>query len=266
MAVYVVTSTWYSEPGVRADLALETARSAVELGYVMIVVDGGKSYQGFQEAMEETGAEFYVQEKLGMDAARLQGLLEAYERVGPKDAVVWMEPEKVDFVRSIPVLVAPILSGRANMAIPIRKSMSSYPPVQRHTETAARLMVNDIVGGGIDLDEFFGPFAIDKRALKYVVSFDPEKYGIHPDRVGWLRNHAPRLEILADSALVVREVKIPYIHPCEQTKEETGVLAWHMKRITQLDNLIPALWLIGYELGLTDQLPPYSLRVQLMQE
>jgi len=100
--VVVVTTTFY-RPGnesdqVRQAIAERTFRLLNDSPYRVIAVDGGSPTEVLNR-FRDYGVEVLAQEQPGMGNSRRQAMRTAEER-NPQ-AIVWMEPEKKDYVKSI---------------------------------------------------------------------------------------------------------------------------------------------------------------------
>jgi hypothetical protein len=256
---YVVTSTYYSEEDVvRSRLAKKFADGVAELPDTeLIMIDGG-SCDGFRNEILSNNPDvmFLPQSERGMDAARLQGfrvaksMAEQFKATygDASVAIQWSEPEKVGFVKFIPTVVRPILAGTADVVIPNRLSMESYPYFQMLTETAACEFVSQIVG--VKWDQFFGPVAASFEGIEHFIHFDSEKH----DRAGtggYGRIHLPRFDALKQG-MRVKTVEIDYRHPQGQTEEEAGNMLMNMKRVRQLHDILSATLEYAQGLGLTN--------------
>lgn len=231
-ATVIATTTFVKDDSeVRARLALETIRGLVKL-YPVVVVDGG-SPKEFRQKIVDCGAVLLDEVPGGMGAGRRQAMHSASEIASEGGAVVWMEPEKLSLVSSIEKIVDPILSRKADLVIPRRISMRSYPQEQIYAEWLGNKIFNGIVGRGSNYDIWFGPFAANKKALRHFLDYN----GMYGDR--WDSILIPRLEIIKDG-LVVSDVPVEYSHPSEQTKEEEGDMMFMHKRIIQLSSLVDA--------------------------
>ncbi len=244
----ISSTTFYKESDeVRAQLALRFAAEARRLGYPLVVVDGG-SPADFISALREEKAvvlsEIRLPEFEGkrqpFGPGRRQAMAEAAKLAGEDGIVAWVEPEKVDMVRHLGELTEQF-DGRANLVIPRRLSLASYPSDQQFAEPLGNNAFRLITGR--ELDMWFGPRIMDQEALKRFLSYD----GRFSDM--WDSIFVPVLECLRDG-LMIKDVQVSYTHPREQTAEEEGSLDYLEKRIVQLGNIVPALRKAAADLGL----------------
>lgn len=72
--------------------------------------------------------------------AALSAALALVPDTGPS-AVVWSEPEKIEIGQFLKIITQPVLEGVADLIIPRRANMNSYPSWQISWEAAAMLCV-----------------------------------------------------------------------------------------------------------------------------
>lgn len=229
-AVIATTTFYMSMDDVRAKLALETARAAKTFGYPLVVVDGG-SPEDFKNELQRWDALALDETSRGMGAGRRQALAEAAKLAGQNGVVIWMEPEKWMLVRCLNKAAGPILDNEADLVIPARESLESYPPEQAYAELMGNLAIKYLLGQWYDF--WFGPFVANRRALHFFLEYRG-KYGDKWDSI-----HIPRLHVIK-AGLRLASVEVNYIHPSEQTAEETGNMDFFAKRLDQLQNMVPA--------------------------
>lgn len=238
----IATTTFVKDINdVRAKLAIQMVAAAKQNNYRVVVVNSSPA--DFQSELTERGAIVFHQDpNLGMGSSRRQAMTEAAKLAKEHDAIIWMEPEKWTLVQSLDAIMWPVVRDQYDLVVPERSqiSLSSYPPEQQHAEMLGNLAFQYLTGK--HLDAWFGPFAMNQKALKYFLEYDGE-YGDKWDSI-----FIPRLRIIKDG-LRVASVLVDYVHPKEQTKEETGNLAFLVKRIEQLLNLVPALQKEAQKLG-----------------
>ena len=164
-----------------------------------------------------------------MGASRRQAIKEAYNT--EKKVIAWTEPEKEDYIQKIADTACPILDGSADLVIPRRKSMQSYPLVQQHTEAFCNDFCRELTG--FDLDFCFGPRTWHRNMSHYFLDYS----GNYGDK--WDSLFIPVVHAIADGKKVIG-VKIEYNHPIEQTKVEEHDLFFYKKRLEQLENVMNA--------------------------
>ncbi|HSE29639.1 MAG TPA: hypothetical protein VLA77_03595 [Candidatus Saccharimonadales bacterium] len=236
--VVVATTTMYrSAMETRAQLALVTLEKLSALGYRVVVVDGGSPEEWLEQVWRIDGVTILEESpdprtgKPSMGAGRRQAMLYASQRIGCK-AVAWMEPEKLSFADLLAQAATPVLQGQADLVVPRRTSLASYPIEQQHAE----IMGNSAVAGllGAEFDFWFGPRVWSLKALPHMLNYNGE-FG---DK--WDSLMVPVIFTMADG-LRVMSVDVDYIHPAAQTAEEQGSPEMTLKRAEQLYTIIQAL-------------------------
>ncbi|NOY89496.1 MAG: glycosyltransferase family 2 protein [FCB group bacterium] len=262
--IAVVTTTFYSNwssqrigkqnqvDNVRGDLAIQTLSAAQDVGYRMVVIDGGSS-RAFIETLQELGIEVKPESERGMSPSRQQGFKEATEL--PVRAIVWTEPEKISLVRDcLPRAISPILHNEADIVVPSRtdSSFKTYPPYQATYERRANTLWNEILRRrGLlpkttpDLDVWFGPkiFRNDDALTQLFLrqyKFAGGRSKLHEIVKPELWPNATFLPIIAalHQGYRVTSVPVPYAHPAQQTAVEIDSDKFRRKRQVQLRNII----------------------------
>jgi hypothetical protein len=252
VTIALATTTFEPDPEhVRAQLAFEFADLAAQYSYPAIMVDGG-SPESFQDALRARGAHVFleVDHPHGvLGPGRRQALAAAAEY---GDTVVWLEPQKGGLIPYLGELNRPIVAGEANLVNPHRTEagFQSLSPEQMHAERFGNLAVAYAIGRtdpGKMLDIWFGAMLLDHEALDIFLKYDAAKYGA-PD--AWDSILISRIEAIAYGLEVVSQ-DVDYRYPPEQTADETGNLKMLMKRLDQLNALVPFFIKAATELGLT---------------
>lgn len=257
----IVSSTYYGndqESALRRELAEEAFDRASRLGYEIVVVDGSPD-TGFRKTLEKMSHRMYVleQKERGMGPSRRQAFAEAYKAADELEmaAIAWTEPEKVDYIDEIEKTAEPILSGRADMVVPRRMSMDSYPTAQQHAEKFGNDSFNILLSeytGGQHFDVWFGPRTWHRDQSGLFIDYNPNLTArLIADRKGagfrpfnsvfeivdlWDAHHMPVAGALIQGRRVV-PVDVDYTHPEAQTAFEEGNPERHRKMIQQLINL-----------------------------
>lgn len=240
MNVVIATTTFSKAIDLRSRLAVRTVKEAGRIGYSIVVVDGGSAKE-FREELLACGVLLFDEAAKGMGPSRRQAMREAAKLAGEDGIVVWMEPEKHTFVSELHKVMTPLLKGEADLIVPARKSLSSYPPEQEHAERIGNLAFKYLFGR--EFDPWFGPRAMNQKALGYFLDYRGE-YGDKWDSI-----FIPVLRAMK-GGLRVESVEVDYSHPHEQTAEEIGRVDFLLKRVEQLLNLVPALEHEARKLGI----------------
>ncbi|MDD5145330.1 MAG: hypothetical protein PHF44_00555 [Candidatus Pacebacteria bacterium] len=229
MAAVIATTTMYKAlQDVRAKLAIETVKQASELGYEIIVVDN--SPPEIKDIFRKYGAKV-ADSATGMGVGRRIAIQLANDLTGTNGVIIWMEPEKAPLVPYLAKLIEPITAGIADLVIPKRRSLSSYPLIQQHFEwlgnEAFRLLTGRV------LDAWSGPRIFRPEIAPYFLNYKGE-YGDQWDSI-----FIPVLRAIKDGKKVIG-VEVNYIHPAEQTAVEDD-FEMYQKRRYQLNTLIEAM-------------------------
>ncbi len=224
--IIIATTTFYKEESeLRFQLTLEMIRKAKQCGYKVIIVDASQNLP-ISEKMKEAGAYVFFQNTTTMGASRREAFFHAAEELKSKEGlavkiIVWIEPEKIDMIRHIEQVVAPILRKDADVVIPQRTAASwkSYPQFQQDSEQMGNAVFAQ--HSGRELDVFFGPVACNLKAAKKVITFDPMEYN------GVADTYVPQyLAALAiqEGDLCVDSVFVDFQYPPAQKEQEEKVL------------------------------------------
>lgn len=228
VGVVIATSTLYpSLEEVRPRLAIKTAKISGECGYPIVVVDASPDKRVTQ-ALEQAGAIVFKAQDPGMGPSRRQALQEAAKIAGQDGILAWLEPEKATFVPFLAEVVKYLLSQQADIVIPRRKSLESYPEFQQHFEWLNNYIFQ--IYTERDLDHCVGVRVFRSDITPFFLNYRGE-YG---DK--WDSLIVPLLRIIGAGKRVV-EVEIDYVHPPEQTATE-GTASDFEHRLEQLINTV----------------------------
>ncbi|MEK6825665.1 MAG: hypothetical protein AABY00_02675 [Nanoarchaeota archaeon] len=227
--IVITTTTYYPSENetdrVRARLATETMRKAGNEKYLFIAVDGGSLPSRIEE-WKALGVQVIPQKEKGMGNSRREAFQAAFDT--RKEVIIWMEPEKHDFIRSIPQVTEPLLEGKVDLVIPRRRSLSSLPLAQQYIEPFANLFWKTLTH--TDFDIWFGIRAMRREIVPYF-----SKYGsVYADT--WDILVMPLMDMLYKGAHI-GSVSIDYEHDASQTRDEENSLAFFKKRVEQLNAL-----------------------------
>lgn len=243
-AVAILTTTFYrSMDELRFRLACKTTCAAREAGHPVLLVDGSPD-RSIRDAFTDLGAVVLAETDHGIGPSRRQLFTVACQTSHP--FFQWMEIEKTDYIRSIPLVAEPVALGLANVATPRRKDLASYPQFQALTETTADLVYESYMGKG--LRPMFGPVLFDREALPYFEECNPAlKYGGHDTYI----QHIAPMECRANGRRVM-SVEVDFTYPPDQRAEEEGALNAEMieKRLRQQLECVQNYILAGEALGL----------------
>lgn len=231
--VAIATTTFYNPDSqsdtVRAEIAKKLVRTATDMGYRIVIVDGGSSQELLRE-FEGYGGIVYQEEQKGMGKVRRQAIREAYNT--KRQIIAWTEPEKEDYIKEIMKTAVLVLEGNADLVVPRRKSMESYPTSQQLAEPLGNLFWEHLTGHSLDV--WFGPRTWKREISDYFLKYDG-KYGDKWDSI-----FIPVMDAIIQGKKVIG-VEVDYIHPAKQTEIEEHDTRFDKKRVEQLDNLIKSL-------------------------
>ena len=252
--VAIGTTTWYKkgQPNgeLRAGLAERVIKTAVDMGYKIVVVDGG-SDDWFLNRLEGNKVKIYQETPGGgMGGSRRECLQYAHNLNTP--IVAWMEPEKVDYVKEIVKTAEPILKGKADLVVPDRRIeiksgkyiLPYYPTSQENEELFGDDCWRELTG--TDLDVWCGPRTWNRDFSDYFLQYNGKNFSYTtkdgkeiPYGDKWDSIFIPVMQAILNGEKVIG-VKVDYVHPKEQTELEEGNFGATLKRLDQLNNLVPA--------------------------
>ncbi|MEK7629876.1 MAG: hypothetical protein AAB432_00635 [Patescibacteria group bacterium] len=248
--VLVVTTTMYQNiEEVRFKLACEFVRQAIEKGYQVLIIDNSPEniISDVLQAIGATvvdgkGRSFQEQRRLAFELAADEKKKQLIS------AIIWSEPEKVQIIKYIPEIIAPIITGQADVVIPSRseKAWRSYPSFQQKTEKLINFTYCELTG--ILADPSFGPEAYSPDASQVFVDCFSKNYGQKLPSP-YLQAIAP-IEAFA-RGLRVSAVYIDFEYPPEQKTEEEGPRFLEMveKRLQQQEDQIRTFFAVAKKLG-----------------
>lgn len=238
---------------IRGDLALEMFKAAKERGFNLVNVDGGSS-EAFLEEVSSLGIVNLPETQKGMSPSRRQAFREASGLEGVK-AICWTEPEKASVVTDcITSLVAPILSGNADIVVPRRskKALSTYPDYQVDSERDLNVKWNMVLRKfGLlgedqpDFDVAFGPKIF--RNTPEVLSLFLARYELDPENETATSMADPEtysnatffpIPAALNLKYKVEGVEVDYRHPKSQTRAEQDSPEFIRKRKKQRIDIV----------------------------
>jgi hypothetical protein len=233
--VVVATTTFSKTYDLRARLAVKLAKACTEHDYPVVVVDGGSDPEFLNDLRDGEAIIYHEAPPGGMGPGRRQAMAMAGEFTqalfGLAGLVFWTEPEKYTIVPEIQKIYEELMLSGADIAIPDRGSLSTYPRAQQIAENLGNKVFREMTNHALDM--WSGPRLVNLAALQYFMEYEGE-YGDKWDAI-----FVPVIRAIAGGLEVV-SVLIDYVHPPEQTlAEDTVEMA--VKRIIQLDNLLPAI-------------------------
>lgn len=245
MRLHIATTTFYPNANdLRFELASRFVKDAVAEGHKVVVVDDSPD-AAVADRFLHLGAVVEKQTAKGMGPGRRQALKKAYDLSISENqadpAFAWIEPEKFPLVPYLKDLV-PLIERGADIVIPRRQSLASYPTYQEACELRGNWAAGSLTGRP-ELDLWFGPRLMGFRGLRYFLDYE----GDHGDR--WDSIFIPVVRAIAIGRSVL-SATVPYLHPAEQTAAEEGNLEMDKKRDIQLETLLACIRTECKKLGL----------------
>lgn len=238
----LITTTFYNPNSTidrtRAEIATRSIKSAQDFGYRLVIIDGG-SYDEFLRTIEGNCALFQENPK-GMGSGRRQGIREGLKFEVP--VIAWTEVEKESYIREAWKTSVPILEDKADLVLPSRPSLNDYPTSQQHAERFGNTVLTHLTG--VSLDYWFGPRTWRRDISPYFLSYPPENRVLTLGKKEikledkWDSLHIPALDIIKAGKRVI-SIPVNYQHPKQQTTDEETNVDMDLKRLDQLQNLVP---------------------------
>jgi hypothetical protein len=231
MNIVIATTTAYpsgAENSLRADLALQFIKKCIEKQYPLVVVDNSSS-ESFLQQLKDIFPSYLSQTTPGFGKGKREAIAKAVKQA---DIIVLTEPEKISLLNFIQEITEPIQNNSADLVIPRRKSVTSYPLFQQKTEQLLNEVWRNITK--TDLDISIGPRVFRKDIAEFFLDYNG-KFG---DR--WESIFLPVIDAIRAKKRV-KDVEIEYLHPAEQTAQEEGNIEFDLKRLDQLNSLSHAI-------------------------
>jgi hypothetical protein len=216
---------------VRTEVFIDTAKKIANFGLPLVVVYIETQRQILDE-VKRFSAILVPQQTSGMGNIRKEALLAALDRFPNAEYLCWLEPEKTDMVRFIEPMHARMTREQSALGMFKRMDMSSYPPEQTHYYLFCRAVASQLAG--FDLDYAFGPMIMTRATTSYFLEYQGE-YGNKWDSI-----LIPRLRIIKAGA-GLSTLPIGFRNDPRMTRAESGNETIILKRIEQLNNVVPSL-------------------------
>lgn len=242
--IVLVTTTYYdnlnnSIQQARFLASLRMAEEAKVYGYPLIVLDASP-VEDVAECLRFHGAIVLRQQTKGMGPSRREVFFYAvqYCYEYSRKIVVWLEPEKYDFVHFVLRFVEQLMNGNAHIVVSRRSQLSwyNYNEFQRATEQEANAVYVEATGL-IGADPMFGPVGFVVEAKEHFVLLQkPLPQGV---RDTYWQLYAPIFAKKAGLRVVV-SAEIDFMYDLAQRTAEAGDPEVDQKRIIQRDTLSDA--------------------------
>ena len=258
--VVVVTVTYYPNiADIRFPLALELSELAAAREIQTVIVDDSPDHPAVRDALEQAGkgrVKVYQQNKdmyKGKGGALRQAIYYAREMVLSKNnntnnsldktAICFAEPEKVDIMNHMHLIVKHILDGSTDLVVPMRCEelfRQTYPIEQYHSESFANLHFNSLAQqfkgfqteDAKKIDWLFGPFAFRTSLADTWLNYKG---------TSWDSQMIPYVRAVRHENRRISSVTIKFRHPKQMKEQEEGDPKWCNKRLHQLNVLFDLL-------------------------
>lgn len=216
---------------IRAEVFLDTAIACADLNIKLVAVfkDCSNSYL---KKLEDLGVTLFKQKSYGMGAVRREALMLGIKAFNDDCYYLWLEPEKPNFPLLAKNIIPELNRTGAEFCFFNRKSMDSYPPEQAYYYLFCRAVATHLIG--YDLDYAFGPMIVTKVSAPFFLNYSGE-YGDLWDSI-----LIPRLRIIRNG-LSYAVKTVDFNNDPRMTAIESGNLKMILKRVEQLQNVIPSL-------------------------
>lgn len=165
---------------------------------------------------------------------RRKAIAKAMEIAGDHGFWAWVEPERIDFVKTIPFLLEPILQGKADIVVPERSEecWNQLHSAQWMSEKA----INQIweIFTHTRLDIACGPKLGNRAAGQYFLQYKGNYGDI------WDSTNCPLQYMLADGLRIANR-QWNFLYPKEQVEIEIETPQLKEKRLLQFTNLAKAI-------------------------
>lgn len=215
----------------RSEIFLDTARALLNAGLSLVAIHI-ETQEYFLEILQQLGVVLVEQQSAGMGNIRREALVAASVHFPSARYLCWLEPEKPDLVRYIVPMVHQMEREQSDFGIFNRTDMASYPPEQAHYYLFCRAVATKLIG--FDVDYSFGPMMVTRSSISHFLKYQGE----HGDK--WDSILIPRLRIIK-AGLRVSVLFVYFQNDARMTRVESGNPAIILKRLEQLNNVVPSL-------------------------
>lgn len=179
--LFIFTTTLYGQDEssrVRASLAEEFLKRTEKLNIKCVVVDGGSSAEFLNKIKQLKNIQVVIEPSLGMGESRRKALEAAMSLASAtgSPSFLYADPEKEDLIKeeSLGAMIKSLREGIADIVVPMRKTMESYPRFQEWIEKRANKRAAKIMNENkaeAELDLWFGPKMFNREGAKYFLEY-----------------------------------------------------------------------------------------------
>jgi hypothetical protein len=215
----------------RGTIFLDTANRANVLNIPILAVYQD-CHADYLQVLKDLDVELIEQESEGMGGVRREALQKAVQVHPEFEYYLWMEPEKPGLISSIPSICDSLSASSPVLCLFNRIHMDSYPPEQACYYGFVRAVATALIG--FDFDYGFGPMVLTKQAVPYFMSYRSNFGDL------WDSILVPRLRVIKSGA-PYRILPLDFVNDLRMTRMEQGNSQMILKRIEQLNNVVPSL-------------------------
>lgn len=216
---------------VRAEVFIDTAL-ALRKERIPLVAIYTHCTDTYLRTMRSIGVVTVEQKTTGMGRIRRSAIKAGLSTFPRATHCLWLEPEKPDIVRFARPLVDKMVREAAVLGLFNRVLMTSYPQEQACGYLFCRAVASAFLHQ--DVDYAFGPFIATREGSSNLLSY----HGEYGDR--WECFFIPRLRTLMSDSRV-SFLRIDFVNDPRMTKAESGDSTMILKRLEQLNNIVPSL-------------------------
>lgn len=239
----IFTSTLYKDESsvVRAALAEKLFENAAELNIKCVTVDGGSSPEFLDKIKKFKNVQIVSEPTLGMGESRRKALDVAMSLMPAEEnaSFLYVDPEKEDLIKeeSLEAMIKSLREGRADIVVPARKTMESYPKFQEWIEKRANKKAKKLMGDEKEIEEamdlWFGPKMFNREGAEYFL-----KYKGKLDK--WDSIIKPVADAYKDGKRII-SVPVDFKYPETQKEQEEENRAFKKKRFEQYRKILAEL-------------------------
>lgn len=231
--VWLTAATSYKFLDLRAELAIESVWAARTQGWQFIA--GDCSSPQVRTLLKEAGA-VIVESRQGLGPQKRAAIWEAMRSLqSGDDIIITMEPERASLIP----LLKPFIEESFNVEILVigrlTKSMETYPFFQQFAENYGNEVFRLLTGRAFDV--WFGPRAFTARNSDLFLNYNPASCG---GSDMWDSFFVPLIDAIAQCR-TISQVLLPFKYPPAQLEQEKEDIEMCLKRLEQLNNIVPAL-------------------------
>ena len=215
----------------RAEVFLDTAEKMARVNLPLTVVYT-ETKRFILDTLRGLGMNLVPQRSSGMGNIRREAFVAALRAFPKAKYLCWLEPEKPGMVQFVAPMAHRMEQERSVLGMFNRTSMASYPPEQAYYYLFCRAVATQLIG--CDIDYAFGPMMMTRSASSYFLNYQGE-YGDTWDCI-----LIPRLRIM-NNGDGISVLPVNFRNDPRMTQVESGNVVMMLKRLEQLNNVIPSL-------------------------